>query len=75
MCMRAGQGVSDPSHPLHQTALSANGLQVSTASETFFLECHNITHFHLGIFYVSRTLMFASQALGGGLRAVWKTGA
>lgn len=36
MCTRAGQGVSDPSHPLHQTALSANGLQVSTASETFF---------------------------------------
>lgn len=36
MCTRAGQGVSDPSHPLHQTALSANGLQVSTASERFF---------------------------------------
>lgn len=71
-CMQAGQGVSDPNppppHPLNQAALFGNGLHISTASYTL-LESHNTTHFHLCIFYGSRTLMFASQALGGGAEA------
>lgn len=66
--MHAGQGVSDPSHPLNQAALFGNGLHISTASYTL-LESHNTTHFHLCIFYGSGTLMFVSQALGGGAEA------